>query len=85
MKNGSMSYFCKWVLDNTFFGSTDAWGASQSLLAVPGAIPMALSAVAVVPLANRFSKRLVTNSGMILGVFGGIIAGRCSAQLCNKL
>lgn len=75
MKNGSMSYFCKWVLDNTFFGSADAWGASQSLLAVLGAIPMALSAVAVVPLANRFSKRLVTNSGMILGVFGGIIAG----------
>ena len=30
LKNGSMSYFCKWVLDNTFFGSADAWGASQS-------------------------------------------------------
>ncbi|MGX8686900.1 MAG: MFS transporter [bacterium] len=75
MKNGSMSYFCKWVLDNTFFGSADAWGASQSLLAILGAIPMALAAVAVVPLANRFSKRLVTMAGMILGVFGGIIAG----------
>lgn len=32
MKNGSMAFFCKWVLDNTFFGSADAWGASQSLL-----------------------------------------------------
>ena len=44
MKNGSMAFFCKWVLDNTFFGSADAWGASQSLLAVLGAIPMAVAA-----------------------------------------
>ncbi len=26
MKNGSMTYFCKWVMDNTFFGTADAWG-----------------------------------------------------------
>ena len=26
MKNGSMSYFCKWELDNTFLGTADAWG-----------------------------------------------------------
>ena len=45
MKNGSMAYFCKWVLDNTFFGSADAWGASQSLLGILGAIPMAVGAV----------------------------------------
>ena len=25
LKNGSMSYFCKWVLDNTIFGTADAW------------------------------------------------------------
>ena len=56
MKNGSMAFFCKWVLDNTFFGSPDAWGASQSLLAVMGAIPMAIAAAFVVPLANKFGK-----------------------------
>lgn len=49
MKNGSMSYFCKWVLDNTFFGTADAWGASQGLLSIMGAIPMAVAAVFVVP------------------------------------
>lgn len=43
MKNGSMSYFCKWVLDNTFFGTADAWGASQGLLSIMGAIPMAVA------------------------------------------
>ena len=75
MKNGSMSFFCKWVLDNTFFGSADAWGASQSLLGVLGAIPMAVAAVFVVPLANKFSKRIVVFWGMVVGAVGGVIAG----------
>lgn len=75
LKNGSMAYFCKWVLDNTFFGSADAWGASQSLLSIMGAIPMAVAAVFVVPLANKFGKRMVTFWGMVIGVIGGVIAG----------
>ncbi|MBQ7850964.1 MAG: MFS transporter [Clostridia bacterium] len=74
-KNGSMTYFCKWVLDNTFFGSADAWGASQSLLSILGAIPMAVASVMVVPLANRFGKRMVCMIGMVVGAAGGVIAG----------
>ncbi|MDO5423054.1 MAG: MFS transporter [Eubacteriales bacterium] len=74
MKNGSMTYFCKWVLDNSFFGNADAWGASQSLLSIMGAVPMAVAAVAIVPLCNRFSKRIVTMAGMLLGALGGAIA-----------
>lgn len=81
MKNGSMPFFCKWVLENSFFGSADAWGASQSLLGILGAIPMAVAALAVVPLANRFGKRLVVCAGMILGAAGGIIAGLGSGQI----
>ncbi|MDO4328292.1 MAG: MFS transporter [Lachnospiraceae bacterium] len=74
LKNGSMSYFCKWVLDNTFFGTADAWGASQSLLSIMGAVPMAVAAVFVVPLCNKFGKRKVTMAGMLLGAAGGVIA-----------
>lgn len=81
MKNGSMSYFCKWVMDNSFFGGADAWGASQSLLAILGAVPMAIAAVFVVPLSNRFSKRTVTIIGMLIGVLGGIIAGLGNGQI----
>lgn len=81
IKNGSMTYFCKWVLDNTFFGSADAWGASQSLLAVLGAIPMAAAAAVVVPLANKFGKRIVTFAGLVLGVAGGVIAGLGNGQI----
>lgn len=74
LKNGSMSYFCKWVLDNSFFGTSDAWGASQSLLSILGAVPMALAAAVVVPLCNKFGKRIVCMIGMLLGAFGGVIA-----------
>ncbi len=72
IKNGSMSYFCEWVVGAT--GEID-WGFAQTILSVMGAIPMAVAAVFVVPLANKFSKRIVVCAGMIVGVIGGVIAG----------
>lgn len=81
MKNGSMSYFCKWVMDNSFFGSADAWGASQSLLGILGAVPMAVAAIFVVPLSNKFSKRIVAMVGMLVGVVGGVIAGLANGNI----
>ena len=36
---------------------------------------MAVAAVFVVPLANKFGKRLVCGGFMLLGAVGGIIAG----------
>ncbi len=79
MKNGSMSYFCQWVADSSMLGSD--YGAVQSLLAILGAIPMAAAAAVVVPLANKFGKRLVTMAGMALGVAGGVIAGLGNGQI----
>lgn len=75
LKNGAMTYFCKWVLDNSFFGTVDAWGASQSLLSILGAVPMAVAAAVVAPVCNRFGKRLICMIGMLLGAVGGVIAG----------
>ncbi len=82
MKNGSMTFFCQWVLDNSFFVDLglveslgDAWGVAQSLLAILGAIPMAIAAAVIVPLANKFGKRQTAFIGMIVGVAGGVIAG----------
>ena len=72
MKNGSMSYFCQWVIGAA--GTID-WGFAQTILGVLGAIPMAVAAVFVVPLANKFSKRVVVMAGMTIGVVGGVIAG----------
>ena len=74
IKNGSMSYFCKWVMDNTIFGTADAWGASQSLLSILGAIPMAAAAAVVMPLCKKFGKRWTCMGGMLFGAVGGVIA-----------
>lgn len=74
VKNGSMVFFCQQVLNDTT-------GAAQALLAVLGAIPMAVAAVVVVPLANRFSKRLLCFAGMVVGTLGGVIAGMGGSNL----
>lgn len=71
IKNGSMVYFCKWDLANSM---PDTWGAAQSFLAIAGAVPMAIAAAFVVPLANRFTKRLVVFGGLVVGALGGVIA-----------
>lgn len=63
------------MLDNSFYGNADAWGASQSLLSILGAVPMAVAALVVAPLCNKFGKRWVCMAGMLLGAFGGLIAG----------
>lgn len=73
MKNGSMSYFCQWVVDSSIFGGD--YGMAQTVLAVLGSIPMAVAAAVVVPLANKFGKRQVVFLGMAVGVIGGVIAG----------
>ena len=78
MKNGSMSYFCQWVIGAA--GTMD-WGMAQSILAVLGAIPMAVAAAVVVPLANKLSKRVVVMAGMLIGVAGGVIAGLGGGQI----
>ena len=74
VKNGSMVYFCQQVLNDTT-------GTAQSLLAILGAIPMAIAAVFVVPIANKFSKRMLCCVGMAVGVLGGVIAGLGGSNL----
>ena len=69
-----MSYFCKWVLDNSAMGA-DAWGTYQSILAVMGAIPMAVAMLFVNPLCQKFGKRKTVSAFLVLGALGGVIAG----------
>ena len=73
IKNGSMAYFCQWVVDSA--GIVGGWGTVQTILAILGAIPMAAAAAIVVPLSNKFGKRIVVFAGMVIGVGGGVIAG----------
>ena len=73
MKNGSMSYFCRWVLDNSALGA-DGWGTYQSILAIMGAIPMAVAMLFVNPLCQKFGKRKTVSAFLVLGAAGGLIA-----------
>ena len=66
VKNGSMAYFCSDVLGADWY---------MSILSILGAVPMAIAAAFVVPLANKFSKQKLTLAGLALGVGGGVIAG----------
>jgi GPH family glycoside/pentoside/hexuronide:cation symporter len=97
IKNLSMSYFCSYVIDNTFWGITaDSLRAayptlteaelaikavtlsasnSQTVLAVLGAVPMAVAMAFIWPLSRKFSKQLVVLGGCVIGFVGGLIAG----------
>ena len=76
-KNLSMVYFCNSILDNSFWGAnldaSTASGMTQSLLAILGAIPMAVAVIFIWPLSNKIGKQKVTMAGMVIGVIGGII------------
>ncbi len=79
IKNGSMTQFCEWVLDLELLGND--WGMAQTILSVAGAVPMAVAAVFVVPLVNRFGKARVTFAGLVLGTVGGLMAGLMSDNI----
>ena len=81
LKNGTMTYYCKWVVDNTFLGNAGAWGASQSLLTMMGALPMAAASVLLLPLTNKFGKRKICGIFLLLGAVGGVIAGCSQGRL----
>ena len=81
LKNGTMTYYCKWVVDNTFLGSAGAWGASQSLLTMMGALPMAAASAMLLPLTNKYGKRKVCGIFLLLGAVGGVIAGLGQGRL----
>ena len=81
LKNGTMTYYCKWVVDNTFLGSAGAWGASQSLLTMLGALPMTAASALLLPMANKYGKRKVCGVCLLAGAAGGVIAGLGQGKL----
>lgn len=67
IKNLSLVYFCNYVL-----GSYND-GITQTLISVPGGIPMGIGIFAVWPLAKKFGKRNLTLAGFILYALGSAI------------
>lgn len=71
IKNGSMTYYCRWMFD-----ATDDAGAGvyQSLLGLIGGIPTAAGMIIAWPIASKLGKKNAVVIGMIISVLGGAIS-----------
>ncbi|WP_418969092.1 MFS transporter [Alloscardovia omnicolens] len=72
VKNGSMSYYTRWMFDgiNTEAGA----GAAMSTLGLIGGIPTAIGMLIASPIANKFGKRNSVAWGMVIAVAGGAVS-----------
>jgi GPH family glycoside/pentoside/hexuronide:cation symporter len=69
VKNGSMTYFCDYVLEGPITG-----GQAMGLLGLIGGIPTALGMVVAWPIANKLTKQKSILIGMIISVLGGFLS-----------
>jgi len=73
IKNGAMTQFCEWVVNLNIVGGD--WGIAQTILSIAGAVPMTVAVVIVMPLSNKIGKAKTTFIFLIIGFFGGLLAG----------
>ena len=71
-KNTSMVYFCDLVLNKAEGITAETY---TTILAVLGAVPMAVASIFCYPLSNKIGKKNLVLIGLGLGVVGGVIAG----------
>ncbi|KWZ75523.1 MFS transporter [Alloscardovia omnicolens] len=72
VKNGSMSYYTRWMFDGV--NTEAAAGAAMSTLGLIGGIPTAVGMLLAWPIANKLGKRNAVAGGMILAVLGGAVS-----------
>lgn len=72
IKNGSMSYYCRWMFDG--ISTESAAGTAMGTLGLIGGLPTAVGMVAAWPIANKLGKTRAVTFGMIFSVIGGLIS-----------
>lgn len=72
IKNGSMSYYSRWVFDSVT--NEASAGAAMGTIGMIGGIPTALGMVFVWPLATKFGKKNCIRIGLVLAVLGGLVS-----------
>lgn len=72
IKNGSMSYYSRWMFDGVNTEATA--GAAMSALGLIGGIPTAIGMLVAWPIANKIGKRNAVGFGMIIAVLGGCVS-----------
>lgn len=72
VKNGSMSYYTRWMFDG--INTEASAGAAMSTLGLIGGIPTAIGMILAWPIANKFGKRNAVMWGMVFAVIGGAVS-----------
>ena len=72
VKNGSMSFYCRWMFDGVTTES--AAGGLMGTLGLIGGIPTAVGMVLAWPIANKLGKQRAVTYGMIMSVLGGLVS-----------
>lgn len=72
VKNGSMSYYCRWMFDG--ITSEAAAGAAMGTLGLIGGIPTAVGMVIAWPIANKLGKQRAVTIGLAVSVVGGLVS-----------
>lgn len=69
VKNGSMSYYSRWMFNGVT--GEGAAGGAMSALGLIGGVPTAIGMVLAWPIANKLGKRKAVAWGMVIAVIGG--------------
>lgn len=72
VKNGSMSYYSRWMFDG--INTESAAGNAMGTLGVIGGIPTAIGMVVAWPIAHKLGKQKAIMYGLIFSVIGGAVS-----------
>ncbi|MFD0704237.1 MFS transporter [Alloscardovia venturai] len=72
VKNGSISYYTRWMFDG--INTEQTAGAAMSTLGLIGGIPTAVGMIVAWPIAHKLGKRNAVMWGMVISVIGGAVS-----------
>jgi len=72
VKNGSMSYYCRWMFHG--ISSEAQAGTAMGTLGLIGGIPTAVGMILAWPIANKLGKQRAVCIGLFISVLGGLVS-----------
>lgn len=72
VKNGSMSYYCRWMFEG--IADEASAGAVMGTLGLIGGLPTAIGMVLAWPIANKLGKQRAVTFGLLFSVIGGLVS-----------
>lgn len=72
VKNGSMSYYCRWMFDG--ITTEAAAGTAMGTLGLIGGIPTAIGMIIAWPIADKLGKQKSVLLGLMISVLGGMVS-----------